>query len=440
VITTGSAFGANYIGDLADTNGSNPPVLNSAGQAVAHALLGCMTGQLSVGDCGSGAAGGVVGELAATWFNPTGDQTKRDETLKFVGLVSGLAGAITKGDGSASSVNIAVQTGVNAAEYNWLGDHQKAAMTRELNNAKTALEKLQIAGRYLATSAKQDALTATGLGLGLADAGWSDVQGLAQFLSNPVASLEAMRALVSDPRAMSAVGASVLNGLTATLDRIHGALTTGGDEAAVQLGRDVGGLVWQVGTVVTGVGGAVEAGATLARLGVNVGQASLDAMRITANLLKSEAKGLGGVVDISDIGMQFGKGIAEQGKPFEAFVQSKLPAGTLDLNSIKNNFSTFDHLTPDGVAVSTKTLDTAAKTYQNPAAITSTLNGYVDRMISFVRDGKDDVMTLRSTDIAARQMQLGIPSSVSAEQMAAIAKTIRYAEERGVSIIVTKVK
>jgi hypothetical protein len=132
VITTGSAFGANYIGDLADTNGSNPPVLNSAGQAVAHALLGCVTGQLSVGDCGSGAAGGVVGELAATWFNPTGDKTKRDETLKFVGLVSGMAGAITKGDGSASSVNIAVQTGVNAAENNRLLHPSERQLAQDL--------------------------------------------------------------------------------------------------------------------------------------------------------------------------------------------------------------------------------------------------------------------------------------------------------------------
>ena len=138
--------------------------------------------------------------------------------------------------------------------------------------------------------------------------------------------------------------------------------------------------------------------------------------------------------------MQFGKGIVNQGKPFEAWVQSQLPDGTLDLNSVKINFSTFDHFTPDGTAISTKTMDTVgSSTYQNPAAITRTLNGYVDDMVSFQGDGKG-AMQLNPSMITGKSMQLGIPYDTSAEQMTAIAKSIQYAKSQCVNIIVTKIR
>uniref|UniRef100_UPI003D9FBC3C endonuclease toxin domain-containing protein n=1 Tax=Xanthomonas oryzae TaxID=347 RepID=UPI003D9FBC3C len=80
------------------------------------------------------------------------------------------------------------------------------------------------------------------------------------------------------------------------------------------------------------------------------------------------------VVSDGSTGIKFGGGVEAQGKPFEDFVQSTLPSGTIDLNLIKSNFSTFDHFTPDGIAVSDKTLDTMLKTYlTRPENITKKL-------------------------------------------------------------------
>ena len=337
--------------------------------------------------------------------------------------------------------NVGGNIAANAAENNWLGDRQQAAMTREMNAAKSNLDKLKIAGKYLAISSKQDVLTTTGIGMGLADAGWSDVKGLTQLLQDPISGLNGIKSLISDPQTRAALGETVVNSLNVKIDSMRSALTTGGDDAALQLGKDLGGLVWQVGTVVTGVDGAASAAAKLAKAGISVGAASLDTMQLAANLFKADAKGLGGIVDMTEVGMQFGKGIVGQGKPFEAFVQSKLPDGTLDLNSIKSNFSTFDHLTPDGMAVSTKTLDTSAVTYQNPSRITYQLNKYVDDMVDFTRDGKDSVgFELLNQNISAKQLQLGIPASASTSQLSAIAQSIQYAQSKGIQIIITKVK
>jgi filamentous hemagglutinin len=60
-------------------------------------------------------------------------------------------------------------------------------------------------------------------------------------------------------------------------------------------------------------------------------------------------------------------------------------------------------------------------------------------MINFPGDGKG--MQVFTNDMfTGKQLQLGIPANASAEQMAAIAKSIQYAQSKGISVVVTKVK
>ncbi|XUP34940.1 hemagglutinin repeat-containing protein [Xanthomonas axonopodis pv. vasculorum] len=147
------------------------------------------------------------------------------------------------------------------------------------------------------------------------------------------------------------------------------------------------------------------------------------------------------VVSEESTGIKFGGGVQAQGKPFEDFVQSTLPPGTIDLNSVKSNFRTFDHFTPGGIAVSDKTLDTMSKTYlTRPETITKTLNGYVDDMVGFAGDGRGDNFNLEPGRIKGKQMQLAIPDETTAAQIDAISNSINYAQSKGIKIIVTKVR
>ena len=73
------------------------------------------------------------------------------------------------------------------------------------------------------------------------------------------------------------------------------------------------------------------------------------------------------------------------------------------------------------------------------ASITTTLNGYVDDMVGFTGDGKG-TRIVTSEMIKGKEMQLGIPFNTSADQMAAIAQSVLYAQTQGIKIIVTKVK
>ncbi|NEN76630.1 hypothetical protein F9B74_09970 [Pelistega sp. NLN82] len=110
------------------------------------------------------------------------------------------------------------------------------------------------------------------------------------------------------------------------------------------------------------------------------------------------------VINNKTIGIQWGKGIANQGKPWEAYVHSKLPQGAIDLNRIKSNFKVFDHWLPDGTAISSKTINTGAKTYQNPANITRQLNKYVDDMVNFRVDRKGDFILTNEKNYSKRNV------------------------------------
>ncbi|QIM63889.1 hypothetical protein A1D29_05705 [Pasteurellaceae bacterium Orientalotternb1] len=164
-----------------------------------------------------------------------------------------------------------------------------------------------------------------------------------------------------------------------------------------------------------------------------------------AGIIKSQANIVGklslksGVLSNKDIGIVWGI-IDKQGKSWEAYLEKALPKGTLDLNTIKPNFKTFDKLLPDGTVISAKTMDTVgSKTYQNPKRITYQLNKYVDDMVNFKGDGKDK-FELRNDKIKGKEIYLAIPHSTTKPQWEAINKSIDYAESQGVKIIVKEVK
>ncbi|WP_443091557.1 VENN motif pre-toxin domain-containing protein [Basfia succiniciproducens] len=185
-------------------------------------------------------------------------------------------------------------------------------------------------------------------------------------------------------------------------------------------------------------------------LSTNIGAVGLagltkSGLELSGNLI---SKGIGklnlskGVLSNSDVKIAWGKGIQGQGKAWEEYLQTtSLPEGTLNLNEIKPNFKTFDHLLPDGTAVSAKTMDTiGSKTYQDPKRITYQLNKYVDDMVNFKGDGRNGLFQLTNEKISNKEMYLAVPYGSTKEQWRAINKSIDYAQSQGVKIIVKEVK
>ena len=278
--------GATYIGKLvADGTLTEGSPLHAS----LHAIIACGGAAASGQDCGSGALGAAGSSLLTGLFSETSpDETQSERQAKanlIASIVTGLA--VSSGQDAATATNAAVV----AIDNNWLATQQIVQMNKELKAAQGSLETLKVLGKWAYVNGKQDALTITGVGKGLAEAGWSDVQGLAAFLSDPITGLKGLKEIITNPDARQQMGDAMFAELDAKIDRMTTALEVGGYQQAEQLGEDLGALIWQVGAVATGVGGVAKGGVALAKVGVSVGTKGLETLSGLAKFESLVAKG-----------------------------------------------------------------------------------------------------------------------------------------------------
>ncbi len=282
--------GASYIGDLvADGELTEGSPLHAA----LHGIVACAGAAASSQSCGSGAAGAAASSLLTGLFSQSSpDESEEQREAKrnlIVSLVTGLAAT------SASIDPTAANTAAGAAvDNNWLATQQIVQFKKEYDEAKGFGETSKVFAKWAYISSKQDVLTQFGIGKGLAQSGWNDVTGLAEFVAHPIEGLKGLKELVNNPAAREQFGETLIKELNVKIDRVTVALEKGGDENAVLLGQSIGEIAWQVGSIATGVGGAATGGVALAKAGIKVGGAQLEKMaelarieRVAANNAKN---------------------------------------------------------------------------------------------------------------------------------------------------------
>ncbi len=118
-------------------------------------------------------------------------------------------------------------------------------------------------------------------------------------------------------------------------------------------------------------------------------------------------------------------GAFQRGRVIEQALGSNLPS----------NFPVIDKFVR-GIATSIKSLDTAAASYQDAAALTRTLNGYVDDLAAFAGRTWAGV-SIPGSSIVGKELILAIPSSVmTAAQQAAIQAAVQRAASMGVNLVI----
>jgi hypothetical protein len=134
-------------------------------------------------------------------------------------------------------------------------------------------------------------------------------------------------------------------------------------------------------------------------------------------------------VKVRDV--QWGKGVHEQGMPFEDFIASKLPEGS----RLPKNFKTFDYY--DDVAkraVSVKTLDTQTLAkLENPNQIYQSLKRNVDAIVNFEKYERP-AFSLYSHQIRMAELHVGIPHNTSPLQRTFVDRAIDYAQLNGIKM------
>jgi len=153
-------------------------------------------------------------------------------------------------------------------------------------------------------------------------------------------------------------------------------------------------------------------------------------------ITSKDVEGLGGTVDNSEVEIDWSKGIKDQGDPFEIYYGEQNPGATRLLPGSKA-FDYFDERT--GEAVSAKTLNTLSAYYaRDPENVYNALSKYIGAVENYSKPrGLTDVDPAL---IQSKTIHLAIPEYTSPAQWRYLFKAIRYARERGVSFVITRIR
>lgn len=103
-----------------------------------------------------------------------------------------------------------------------------------------------------------------------------------------------------------------------------------------------------------------------------------------------------------------------------------------------SGFPTIDRF-ENGIATSIKSVDLGAKTYQNIGALTSQVQGYIDKLANFT-GARYGGVRITNTMIRGRDLILAIPRNAGAEQMKALQKLAADAANQGVNLVLKVIK
>ena len=94
----------------------------------------------------------------------------------------------------------------------------------------------------------------------------------------------------------------------------------------------------------------------------------------------------------------------------------------------------------NGVVTSIKSIDLTAPTYQAPEALASKLAGYVDKLAEF-QGGKVANVAIDASQVTGKVLKVAVPEGgVSAAQQAVINRVAAEAAQKGVSVVVVRVR
>jgi hypothetical protein len=185
------------------------------------------------------------------------------------------------------------------------------------------------------------------------------------------------------------------------------------------------------------VAGAVAVGTNSAPPNVRPATAKpeLELPRAAPEEAYQEIKGLGGVVDNSEVEIEWNKSINQQGGPFQRYVGKENP----DARELPSNSKTFDQFNDvAGEALSDKTLNTLSVNYiKSPQKILGRLKRYVDAAEDYQPRATSDV---DPEEIQSKTIHLAIPEYTSPTQWQYLNLGSRYAREHGISLVVTRIR
>nr|WP_232924766.1 hemagglutinin repeat-containing protein [Pseudomonas cichorii] len=247
--------------------------------AALHAILGCAGAAASNQSCSAGAMGGAASSVLTRLFSEASpNETDAEREAKRNIITSLVAGIAFVSDPSSASA--ATNTATANVDNNWLATQQLVQAQKEISEAKSMAELIQLTGKWSYISVRQDLLTGSGFAKGftegMAGIGLDTLNSTAGFMRDPVESWNSVKEFVSSKEAITLLGETAHAALQSQVEQINRALQEGGDANAENLGKQMGqALALVIGMVGGGGNGAASQALMLSKMGIEVSSKAL---------------------------------------------------------------------------------------------------------------------------------------------------------------------
>ncbi|WP_208436693.1 DUF637 domain-containing protein, partial [Bartonella tribocorum] len=264
--------------------------IDTVTQIVAHAGLGCLKGAVASGACSAGAIGGAVGEATAMlqfklWMQsivkeemgdlngrtPTAEEQARitakidaqfadfrNHTIDVARAAGGFAAALAGGN-----VDAGADAAGNAAENNYLSSAQHAQMEKELKECPDILCEAKVSAKWNAISAGQGVSFTAGMVAGVPAEIYDTVDGFLQIAKHPDETLKALKDFVTSGEILSTIGKTLGQSYVDRINKMEEEYERAGAGGSFKAGVELGKLLTDIASLITGVAGAAKSGIKL---------------------------------------------------------------------------------------------------------------------------------------------------------------------------------
>nr|WP_314426847.1 VENN motif pre-toxin domain-containing protein [uncultured Erwinia sp.] len=244
--------------------------VNTAANAIAHAVLGAVTAELNNQSAMAGGVGAGGGELAARIITdklfpgkkPSElSESEKQQVSGLSQLAAGIAGGVASGDISRAVTG--GQAGKNAVENNYLSQKQQAQKDKEIAECQTVACKAGVQAKWTAIDLGQDGGFAAGMIAGVPAGLYDTIDSIVKTASNPKETYDALKSLFNSGDVLGNVSDAVKQSYIDRIDRMEAEYQKAGASGSFSAGIEGGKLVTDIAGLLAGGAGVAKGGAVL---------------------------------------------------------------------------------------------------------------------------------------------------------------------------------
>ncbi|AIL32247.1 two-partner secretion domain-containing protein [Basilea psittacipulmonis] len=248
--------------------------VNLTPNLIAHAVLGAVESYATGNNALAGATAAVTAEVVAKvvveqiYEKPVYQLTEseKEKVATFSQMASGLVGGIV-GDSTSNAI-VSSEIGKRAVENNYLSDAQQAQYEAELKKCENFWCKFKTELYWTGVSAGQNAAFGAGVLAAVPKELADTIKDVFELVTNPSQVYDAFQFLFSQENIAATLINSLKQDFINRIEILKSEYEKAGAKGAYNAGKELGGIIIEIGSAISGVGGITKTSVKIISTGI----------------------------------------------------------------------------------------------------------------------------------------------------------------------------